>query len=554
MTFTELGLRPEILSALETLGFESPTPIQEQAVPKLIENDCDFVGMARTGTGKTAAFGLPLLHGIEKKRAIQGVVLCPTRELCMQITRDFVRFGAKIPGLSVVAVYGGAGIVPQIKGIKAGCQVVVATPGRFIDLMNRGVMDLSTVRTLILDEADEMLQMGFTDDINAILEKLPEERKTWMFSATLPREVARIVEKHLTDPERVKVSTPEVTDGKITHSAHVVEERHRQEALFRVLDANPDFHGLVFCRTRKDTRELGETLLAAGYPAEAIHGDLAQTQRSTVMRHFRNGTVRILVATDVAARGIDVNDLTHVIHYHMPDDLEVYTHRSGRTGRAGKDGDSIVLASPREMWRVRELGRRLKVEFKIKRLPDAEALCQVMVDGYMKRLAQEASAEERMAPFVEFAMTALEDLDRETLVRRLLALELGARAERYAGGVDINARIPERGKGTYTSSLPRERVERMFVNVGRLDKVAERDVRKLVADKAGIPMRFIGRVDLKREFSFFELDRGQVHRVRTRVRDILFQGRKVSVRKAGAPRKPRPGFQKPRPDQAGQTS
>ena len=370
MKFSELGLKDAILSAITELGYEAPTPIQSQSIPYLLENDGDLIGLASTGTGKTAAFGLPLLNKIDvDSRSTQGLIICPTRELCIQITKDLEAYSKNLRGLNVVPVYGGTDIVKQIRQIERGAQIVVATPGRLIDLINRKKIKLGEVEAVILDEADEMLNMGFKEDIDAILEQTPDHKNVWLFSATMPKEVARIAQTYMVDPFEITVGGKNEGNKNIEHHYYVVKERDRFQALKSIIDFNPNIYGLIFCRTRRDTAAVADKLMAGGYNAEPIHGDLSQAQRDRVMEKFRNKTLQILVATDVAARGIDVNDITHVIHYQLPEDVENYTHRSGRTARAGKKGTSIALINTKEGRKISSIEKIIKSKIELRQVP-----------------------------------------------------------------------------------------------------------------------------------------------------------------------------------------
>ena len=365
MTFEELGLRSEVLKSLTELGFEAPTPIQEKAIPYLMQEDCDFVGLAQTGTGKTAAFGLPLINNIDTKaRLPQGLIICPTRELCLQIAKDLNVF-AKYLDCNITAVYGGTDIRKQITDIKKGTSIIVATPGRLVDLMNRKVIQLSQVRYVVLDEADEMLNMGFKEDIDAVLETTPVDKNVWLFSATMPTEVARIAKTYMHDPLEVSIGHKNQSNENIDHIYYMVKERDRYEAVKRLIDFNPTIYGLIFCRTKNETATVAEKLGREGYNAEPLHGDLTQAMRDRVMDRFRSKELQILVATDVAARGLDIDNITHVINYNLPDDIENYTHRSGRTARAGKKGESLVLINGREIGKIKAIERQMRTTFTV---------------------------------------------------------------------------------------------------------------------------------------------------------------------------------------------
>ena len=372
MTFEELGLREEVLKSLKELGFEAPTPIQEQAIPHLMKDDCDFVGLAQTGTGKTAAFGLPLINAIDpKSNRPQGLIICPTRELCLQITKDLEVF-SKYLKCNVVSVYGGADIRRQMTQIKKGVSVIVATPGRLLDLIKRKAVQLSDVQHVVLDEADEMLNMGFKEDIDDILETTPDSKSVWLFSATMPKDVARIAQTYMTDPLEVSIGHKNQTNENIEHIYYVVKERDRYEAVKRLIDFHPKIYGLIFCRTKHETGTVAEKLAREGYNAEPLHGDLTQPMRDRVMARFRSKELQILVATDVAARGIDVDDITHVINYNLPDDNENYTHRSGRTARAGKKGQSLVLITPKESFKIKSIEKQMRTGFAKGQIPNEE--------------------------------------------------------------------------------------------------------------------------------------------------------------------------------------
>ena len=372
MTFEELGLKSGVLKSLTQLGFETPTPIQQEAIPHLLKEESDFVGLAQTGTGKTAAFGLPLVSKVEEgRKKPQGLVICPTRELCLQISKDIQNYSKNV-NVNTVAVYGGTDIKRQISDIKRGAQIIVATPGRLVDLTNRKAIDLNEIEWVVLDEADEMLNMGFKEDIDHILDKTPLERNVWLFSATMPKEVAAIAKNYMENPLEVAIGHKNQSNENIEHIYYTVSERDRYNAVKRIIDFNPSIYGLIFCRTRRETAAVAEKLVKEGYSAEPLHGELSQAQRDNAMRRFRSKSIQILVATDVAARGIDVDDITHVINYNLPDEIENYTHRSGRTARAGKKGESLVLVTPRESYKIKTLEKKLRTTFKKGTVPGAK--------------------------------------------------------------------------------------------------------------------------------------------------------------------------------------
>ncbi len=579
MNFTELGLSEALLQAVADLGFETPTEIQEKTIPVLLGKDTDFVGLAQTGTGKTCAYGLPLLARIAPEdRRPQGVVLCPTRELCMQIVLDMRQFAAHLKGVNVVPVYGGASINTQINQLRRGAHVIVATPGRLLDMMSRGVVDLDAVSVLILDEADEMLDMGFQEDIDQIFKAIPEEHLTWMFSATMGREVQGIAESYLNDPVEVTVGTRNQTADNITHDCYIVKPEHRYHSLRRLLDMIPDMYALIFRRTRVETQELADMLCRDGYAVEALHGDLSQAQRDNVMGRFRRKQLKILIATDVAARGLDVDDITHVIHYDLPDDLEIYTHRSGRTARAGKQGCSIVFVSPAERYRLGQLERRLRIHFNAKLVPDGIDVCRQRLIRLAATIKDHVIDDERIAKFYPDVIEAFETVTREDLIKGLLARELKNLKGEHVSHQNLNAdtgkkrfekrddrrdrrddRREERredrherreDRGPRQAPVRDERGPRpapdhdsrregpeegmciFEINVGRADHINPGAIVRLVCDNAGIQSRQIGHITLGEETSFFQVDAAAADAVREKVRGADLDGQPVDIRDA----------------------
>ncbi|HLP11859.1 MAG TPA: DEAD/DEAH box helicase, partial [Flavobacteriales bacterium] len=440
MTFSELGLKDEILKAVNDLGFTEPTPIQQEAIPAIIQGTADLVGLAQTGTGKTAAFGLPLLNLIDERISItQGIVVCPTRELCLQITNDLKNYSKYMRDVNVVAVYGGASIQQQERDIKRGAQILVATPGRMLDLINRRVIKLGEVQFVVLDEADEMLNMGFQEDIDDILSHTPKEKHVWLFSATMPKEVAQISRKYLTNPVELTMGKKNMSAENITHKFFAVKERDRYAGLKRLIDFYPEIFGLIFCRTKRETQEIAEKLIKDGYNCESLHGDLSQAQRDTVMKKFRERTIQILCATDVAARGIDVNDITHVINYNLPDDVENYTHRSGRTARAGKKGYSLVLVNTRETGRIREIERIISKQFEVGRIPNGPEICDKQLMSLLDKLNNQVVNEKEIAPYIESALEKFEGLTKEEVIKKFISTEFNRFLEYYRGAGDLNA-------------------------------------------------------------------------------------------------------------------
>lgn len=538
-----------MIQALEELGFSDPMPIQERAIPVLLSGEKDFVGLAQTGTGKTGAYGLPLIQRIDPALAgPQAVVICPTRELCLQIADDLKGFAAHMKHVGIAAVYGGASIAVQIRQIKEGARIIVATPGRLLDLINRGAIHLAQVSCAVLDEADEMLNMGFQEDIDAILGKMPPHKRIWLFSATMPSGVAAIARNYLVDPVEVTVGGRNSSPGNITHICCTVQEKHRYECLKRMIDFTPEMFGLVFCRTRRDTQTVAESLARDGYQAEALHGDLPQAQRDSVMRRFRQQSVRLLVATDVAARGLDVDNITHVIHYNLPDEPSIYTHRSGRTARAGKSGASIVLINAREMHRVRNLEKKGGIRFRFDRVPDGRAICEKQLFGMVERIAQADGNPEPIAEYLPSVYQALSGFDREELVRRLVSLEFNRLIEYYRHAGDINVKgAPENKDASRPAGKPvrrRERAsgakntQRFLINVGRLDNINAGAIVRLICDHSGIRSNMIGAIDLNREFSFFEVEKSAAVKVRNSVHNARLDGRQIQIREMLDKKKP----------------
>jgi ATP-dependent RNA helicase DeaD len=537
MDFNTLGLMPALVKAVEDLGFQSPMPIQEKAIPVLLSGERDFVGLAHTGTGKTGAFGLPLIQRIDLTLPRpQGLVMCPTRELCLQITEDLKNFARHVKGIGIVAVYGGASISNQTRQLKQGARIIVATPGRLLDLMDRKVVDLSQVSCTVLDEADEMLNMGFQEDIDRILGQVPGHRRIWLFCATMRAGVEAVVRNYLTDPVEVTLGGRNRGPENIEHTCYMIHEKHRYEALKRIVDFTPDMFGLVFCRTRRETQTVAEALMQDGYQAEALHGDLSQAQRDYVMRKFRQGTVRILVATDVAARGLDVEDITHVIHYNLPDEAETYTHRSGRTARVGKFGASIALVNTREMGRVRELEERVDIRFRFGKIPRGRAICEKQLFGLVEKIVHTDVKQEEIAGYLPAVYDALGRFDKKELITRFVSAEFNRFLDYYRHTGDINVKgNSKRSEASRPSRrkdpLKGKKTQRFFISVGRLDKVNEKGMVRLICDKSGIRPSMIGDIALKREFSFFEVEKSAAGKVGNSFHNVLLGGRPVQVRK-----------------------
>lgn len=438
--FSELGLKQELLEGVERLGFTEPTKVQELAIPTILESAQDLVALAQTGTGKTGAFGLPLLHKIDPdNKNVQAIVLSPTRELAIQIAKDLKAFAKKLKGVKTVAIYGGSEIRTQIKALENGCQVVVGTPGHMLDLIRRRKLRVENIQTLVLDEADEMLNMGFQEDLDAILADTPSEKQTLLFSATMPKQMSSMAKKYMHEPAEIEVGERNSGSKDVEHEYFVVKANNRFETLKRLVDIHPSMYGIIFCRTRNETMDISKWLRRDGYEVDALNGDLSQNQRDQVMNRFRKSELKILVATDVATRGLDVNNLSHIVNYNLPDDLEVYIHRSGRTGRAGNKGICMSIVSPREQSRIRRLEKMAFQPFIKSEVPTGEEICSKRLLHGLERVKKEAVNPERIQPFLPSALEALKDLTKEQVIERFLSLEFHNMLEYYAGATDVNA-------------------------------------------------------------------------------------------------------------------
>ena len=522
MTFQELGLRQEILDAVAELGFVSPMPVQEQVIPYMLTHENDLVALAQTGTGKTAAFGLPILNMVNvEQRKIQSLVLAPTRELCIQIANDIKNFASKMRGVKVVPVYGGESIVVQYKQLDVQPQVLVATPGRLIDLINRGKVDLSEVRFLVLDEADEMFNMGFQEDIETILKDVPETRRTLLFSATMPSEIAKISRQYMHDAAEISIGTRNAGSDNVEHIYYMVRADHRYLALKRIVDMNPDIYGIVFCRTRQETKDVAEKLMKDGYNADALHGDLSQAQRDTVMNKFRIKNLQVLVATDVAARGLDVSDLTHVINYNLPDDVEVYTHRSGRTGRAGKKGVSCVIVHTREGRRLREIERIIKKEFKHMPVPNGMDVCKRQLFHLIDKMERVEVSNEEIDVFMPQISAKLAYLSKEEIISRFVSLEFNRFAEYYKDAEDINVDVKEgkKGKDKGEGKSKRGQKVRFKMLYGTKQNATPRSVLGVINDVTQDKSIIIGDIEITNKFTFFDVYADQADKVRQAFED-----------------------------------
>lgn len=516
MTFKELNLKDEILSAIEELGFEQPMPVQEKTIPFVLNETADLVALAQTGTGKTAAFGLPILNMIDmRKKQVQALVLAPTRELCIQISKDLKNYSKNMDGLRVVPVYGGEDIRTQLRQLDQTPQIIVATPGRLIDLIERGKIALENIRFLVLDEADEMLNMGFKEDIETILEKTPDTRRTLLFSATMPKEIANIARRYMKNFEEITVGTRNSGSENVEHIYYISQAKQRYMVLKRIVDLNPDIYGIVFCRTRQETKEVADKLMQDGYNADALHGDLSQAQRDTVMQKFRIRNIQLLVATDVAARGLDVNDLTHVINYNLPDDVEIYTHRSGRTGRANKKGISVSIIHSKEKFKIKDIEHMLKRKFEQQQIPNGLEVCKKQLFHMINRMQQVEVNEEQIAPYMQQIMKQLEYLEKEDLIKRFVSLEFNRFLDYYKNAEDLN--IPERsregrGEGRKSGGKTGERV-RLKMNVGNNDGINPKRLLGIINDVTGDKSINIGSIEVTGKFTFFDVYSDQARQV-----------------------------------------
>ena len=522
--FEQLGLDEPILRAITDMGFETPSEIQQKAIPTLLEDDTDMVALAQTGTGKTAAFGFPLLQLIDTdSKLTQGLILSPTRELCLQIASELKNYAKYLPKVNVVAVYGGASIEEQARSLKKGAQIIVATPGRMQDMIRRNFVDISHINYCVLDEADEMLNMGFYEDITAILSHTPKEKSTWLFSATMPNEVARIARQFMRKPIEITVGTRNQASSTVQHEYYVVNGRHRYQALKRLADANPDIFSVVFCRTKKDTQAVAEKLIEDGYNAAALHGDLSQNQRDLVMKSFRARQIQMLVATDVAARGIDVDDITHVIHYQLPDEIETYNHRSGRTGRAGKSGISMVLVPKSELRKIKEIEKIIKQPFEQKALPTGIEICEIQL-YHLANSLKNVEVNPAIEDYLPAIYKELQHIDREELIKKIFAVEF-TRFFNYYKNAEV---LPEEDakesrKGSDSGEV------RYFINIGERDGYDWKTLKDFLKATLNLGRDDVFKVDVKNSFSFFNTEADQVDLVMSTFADFRMDGRFINV-------------------------
>jgi len=543
-SFADLGLYDDILKSLTEIGFETPTPIQNKAIPHLLGTQRDLIGFAQTGTGKTGAFGIPTLQltKAEDKRT-QTLILCPTRELCIQISKDLKAFSKHMQGIGIVPVYGGASMDTQVRALKKAAQIVVATPGRAKDLIRRKKLLLGNVVRVVLDEADEMLNMGFKEDLDAILAETSDSKQTLLFSATMSKEVQRMTKRYMTDPLEVAATKMNTGATNVKHIYYMVHAKHRYEVLKRIADSNPNIYGLVFCRTRQETKDTAHKFMHDGYNADALHGELSQAQRDEVMRRFRSKKLQILVATDVAARGIDINDLTHVVNYNLPDDSEVYIHRSGRTGRAGKKGISIAIIHTREMGKIKSIEKKFKVKFTKELVPSGKDICTKQLYALIDKIEKVDVDEKQIGPFMPDIYKKLEWLSREELIKHFVSAEFNRFLSYYKHATDINVdatgRTPREGrtKQRNETSQAKERVDstksssftRLFINLGSKNDLTPTRLIGLINQTMNSSAADVGAIEIMKKFSFFDIEEGYASEIVKRLDGQEYEGVKVQL-------------------------
>jgi ATP-dependent RNA helicase DeaD len=529
--FKEAGLGEDVLQAIGELGFETPTPIQEKVIPHLISSREDMIGLAQTGTGKTAAFGLPVIEQTDgNSKQTQTLILSPTRELCLQITQDLQNYSKYKGRIGVVPVYGGASAEVQIRALRSNAQVVVGTPGRVLDLLKRKKLNLSNITRLILDEADEMLSMGFKDELDAILERTGQDKQVLLFSATMPKAIARIAYKYMNRPVEISVGRKNTGASNVRHMYCVVRARDRYQALRRIIDHNPKMYGIVFCRTRQETKEVAGQLMEEGYHADALHGDLSQAQRDMIMKKFKLQHLQLLVATDVAARGIDVSDLSHIINYNLPDDPEVYIHRTGRTGRIGKKGIAISLIHMKEKNRIFAIEKMVEKDFEQVKVPDAKSIVEKQLFNYIEGVENSPVDDASMNPFLPGILKKLEWLSKEELLKRFVSLEFSRLLAYYEGATDLNVREnPHKGKKKKPDPGKPVRFTRIFINQGKKQKMETRELLKLINQRLNNRSVEIGKIDVQNNFSFFSIDARYAEQLMRAFQGLWFNGFPVEV-------------------------
>jgi ATP-dependent RNA helicase DeaD len=542
ITFEEIGIEKNILKAIEELGFQTPMPVQEKVIPHLISDETrDIIGLAQTGTGKTAAFGLPLIQNTNTStKQTQYLILAPTRELCLQITDDLISFAKYREDIKIAAIFGGASMERQISLLKAGVHIISATPGRLLDLINRKKVNISKIKTVVLDEADEMLNMGFREELEAILSETPAEKTTLLFSATMPREVRKIADRFMNNPLEITIGKQNVGAENVKHLCYMVHARERYLALKRVVDYHPEIYGIVFCRTRRETQEVADKLVKDGYNADALHGDLSQPQRDAVMKKFRVKHLKLLVATDVAARGLDVDDLTHIINYNLPDEMGIYTHRSGRTGRAGRTGTSIVIANLKEKYKIKIIEKKIDKQFTYMPVPLGRDICEKQLFHLVDRMEKVDVDYTQIDPFLPVIYKKLEWLDREELIKKFVSVEFNRFLDYYKNAPDLNKPDDSRRSGGKKTAV--EGFARFFINLGKMDDLKPTTLIGLINDVTGVRDINIGEIEILKNFSFFEVDENYSGELLKAFKDKEFKKRKIVLEIAaskGAPSKPR---------------
>jgi len=545
-TFEELGVIPEIQKAIAELGFEQPMPVQTEVIPQLLANTRDIIALAQTGTGKTAAFGIPIIQKINVKLlSPQTLILCPTRELCLQIAGDLNDYSTYVDDIKILPVYGGSSIDSQIRTLKRGVHIIVATPGRLIDLINRKTVSLSNVHTMVLDEADEMLNMGFSEDIDEILSHLPEERSMLLFSATMPKEIEKITRKYMNNPVEITIGRKNEGAQNVRHLYFMVHAKDKYLALKRIVDYYPNIYGIIFCRTRKETQEIADKLMQDGYDADSLHGDLSQAQRDYVMSKYRNHNLQLLVATDVAARGLDVDDVTHIINFGLPDDFEIYTHRSGRTGRAGKTGTSISIIHIKEKGKIAQIEKLINKQFEKREIPKGDVICEKQLFNFVDKIEKVKVNEAEIERLLPSIFRKLEWLEKEDVIKRIVSLEFNRLIEYYQQAEEIyepqdgssrrndkeEFRNKKRDRPENGSRNPEKGYARLFINLGKMDNVNPATLMGLINDnvKGKVP---VGRIDLLKSFSFFEVPEELAGKVVNSFRGMYIEDRKLIVRLA----------------------
>lgn len=544
--FENYGLSKEILKAIKELGYINPTPIQAKTIPHLLNSDRDLVGLAQTGTGKTAAFGLPILNQIDYQNKItQSIILSPTRELCVQIAKDMQNYAKYLPEIRITAVYGGASIENQIKDLKKGSQVVVGTPGRVLDLINRKVLKINQISFLVLDEADEMLNMGFKEDIDAILETTPIEKQTLLFSATMPPEIMKIASLYMHDPLEISVGTKNSGAENVEHFYYQVNAKNRYLALKRIADINPDIYGIVFCRTRAETQEVADKLIQDGYNADALHGDLSQAQRDHVMHRFRSGNLQLLVATDVAARGLDVNDLSHIINYNLPDEREIYIHRTGRTGRAGKKGEAITIIHNRELHKIREIEKLLKKPINRRQVPDGKEVCTKQLMHIIDRIEHLSEIDPEIDQFLPIILKKLSWLDRDELIKRFVAVEFSRFLTYYKNAYDLNEPdFKENKRSNKAKNQGKSGYTKFFLTLGAKDGLNKGKLLDLINTNDNIAGADIGKIEIMPGYTFFEMDSNYENEVIRAFNNKRYAGKRLKIEIKNSNKKEKPNFRK----------